>query len=182
MTSSVIADKGVSRLTLRDVADQLGFNHQALYYYVRSKDELVHAVLRDAMQRAIEELRNSAEISEPGPRLTALIRRHVQLTVREQYLFRIYERIDSLPQNLRAELEALEREYVHVFRDCVESAIDAGVIARGDPFILSRALLGMATWAYRWAQEFGPGEVESAIQDMLRLVSLADTGGQQHGG
>ena len=57
VAGELMADSGTGALRLRDVAAQLGIRYQALYYYVDSKDELVHAVLREAIGRALAELR-----------------------------------------------------------------------------------------------------------------------------
>jgi AcrR family transcriptional regulator len=169
----VIGDKGFGNTKLGDIAEQLGVRQQALYYYVASKDELIHAVLRDAMERALRELDGIGPADEPGPRLAALLRRHVELTVRERVLFRtFYEEVDSLSPPLRAELQALERQYSRVFLHAVRAAIASGALPAGDPRVLTGALLGMATWMYRWAEGFGPEQVDAAVDDMLRLVAL----------
>ena len=173
VAGELMADSGTGALRLRDVAAQLGIRYQALYYYVDSKDELVHAVLREAIGRALAELRSVGSKEDPREHLAELLRSHVALTARERVLFRaFYERVDVLPTALRADLESMEHDYSAIFHDAVRAAISAGALPDSDPRVLTRALLGMATWTYRWPEELTPQQIDRAAHDMLRLVSL----------
>jgi AcrR family transcriptional regulator len=49
----VFRDRGFEAATLRDVAEALGTDRASLYYYVRSKEELLREIVREALGRDI---------------------------------------------------------------------------------------------------------------------------------
>ena len=75
----LFAEKGYKSTSLDDVADKIGVTKATLYYYFRSKDEILRAILersKDRMEKILE-LGNS---SSPAPeKLRQFIQIHVAI-------------------------------------------------------------------------------------------------------
>src|ERR687884_1845270 len=76
--AKLFALRGYAGASIQDLADALGVNKSAIYYYCKSKEELLFEISRDAMQRTLE--RVGAAIAEDGPP-EEMIRRAVRAHV-----------------------------------------------------------------------------------------------------
>jgi len=76
----VVREMGLERATLEAVGERVGLSKASLYYYVRSKEELLgHVVVH--VVRAQEEALAAAEVAAEGPveRLRAFCESHVRI-------------------------------------------------------------------------------------------------------
>lgn len=69
---TVFAEHGFSKVTIDDVARQLGMTRTALYYYYKNKEDLFTAVLYYEIEQYAEEL--TGFISNSGPALDNLLK------------------------------------------------------------------------------------------------------------
>jgi AcrR family transcriptional regulator len=77
-TREVLAAGGVPGLTLEAVARRLGVTKQALYYYFKSKDELLFEVVVGELTACAQAMHDATAAAEDGPAaLEALIRAYV---------------------------------------------------------------------------------------------------------
>src|SRR5436309_14584491 len=67
--AEVFHEKGYDAGTLDDVADALDLRRASLYYYVRSKSNLLFMVVEQALIVALERLDEYAQIEDPRERL-----------------------------------------------------------------------------------------------------------------
>ena len=58
--AQVFRKKGFTATSLADIAESLGTDRATLYYYIGSKDELFHEIVRDAAERTRRRPRRSA--------------------------------------------------------------------------------------------------------------------------
>jgi AcrR family transcriptional regulator len=149
--SEVFDAKGYEAGTLEDVAQAMGMRKAGLYHYVRSKSHLLFLLFDRAWELGFRRIAEVRDIEDPGERLAALVRGHVDLIAEQKSLFTVFfghrPRFDDA-----AEQNFLERErrYVGVFARAVRDAADAGLIPRVDPRRGAMALLGMTSWVYKW--------------------------------
>lgn len=147
----VFQARGYDAGSLDDVAAALDMRKSSLYYYVRSKGELLHLVFDRAITTAIEELRTLATMSDPAERLAALIRHQAVLVARNPSLFTVFfDQRPSLDDRYVDDMRRKERQYVHAYVEAVEDVISGGVLAADDPRFVAQAILGMTSWVYKW--------------------------------
>lgn len=175
--ASVFREKGYDRGSLDDVAAAVGMRKAALYYYVRSKSDLLRLIFDRGLARGLEQLREIQRIQDPGSRLAAVIRHQVMLVVEDIDYFAVFfdhRWAEGVPGGRVApiddpDLRAREREYFSVFVDTVAAAVAAGVIPAVDPRYGAQAILGMTTWVYKW---FRPGrdDPDAIVDAFVRLI------------
>ena len=66
---TLFADRTYGATTLQDIADAMGVTKAALYYYFRTKDEILTALIEPSTV-ALEELLDRAESRPPAPAVT----------------------------------------------------------------------------------------------------------------
>jgi AcrR family transcriptional regulator len=136
---------------LDDLAEALDFRKASLYYYVRSKAELLYLIFDRAITLGLEQLDELSRIADPRERLEALVRHQADTIAANPSLFAVYfdQRV-HLAENYHAEIREKERRYLRAYADAVAAAVKAGVIPAVDPFYAGEALLGMTSWLYKW--------------------------------
>jgi TetR/AcrR family transcriptional regulator, cholesterol catabolism regulator len=149
--AEVFKAQGYEAGSLEDVAAALGMSKASLYYYVKSKSHLLGLVFDRAISAALREIDALASDKDPRVRLAALVRHQAHLVVGDPALFGVFfDQRAGLRADDLAELVTKERRYVRQFVVAVEAAMKAGVIASGDPRVVSYCLIGMTSWSYKW--------------------------------
>jgi AcrR family transcriptional regulator len=143
--------KGYSGTSLKDVARHLGLTDAALYYYVRSKEELVYQCYlraadlgREAMGRARAEGRTGFE------QACLYIRYHVEVMVGERGPVAIMSEIPSLKDPHRDRILAVSRQHSAAFESILSAGIRDGSIACDDVRMTGNAVMGAINWIPKW--------------------------------
>lgn len=166
------ASKGYSATTLQGIADELGMLKGSLYYYIRTKEDLLFELVRAVLVLAEERL--SERVPDDGPaidRLEVLVREHVIFLIEHLTETTVYlHEGDQLTTDRRADLP------VHGFiarleRLVAEGQEDGTIRADVDPRMGALFILGSANWVYRWYRPGGdlaPEEIADEIARMCR--------------
>jgi AcrR family transcriptional regulator len=143
--------KGYSGTSLKDVANRLGLTDPALYYYVRSKEELVYlcyvraaAVGREAMQLAIDSGQNGLD------KVLRYLRNHVDFMVGERGPIAIMSEVPSLKSKHREEVLEFSRKHSAAFEALLEEGIADGSIAPCNVRMTGNAIMGAVNWIPKW--------------------------------
>lgn len=155
--ATVFHEKGYDAGTLDDVADALDLRRASLYYYVRSKANLLYLIVTRALDVALARIDEHLTIPDPAERLEALIRHQVRTIAGEPSLFTVFfDQRPRLEDRYEAEIRERERRYLSLYTTAVEAAVAAGAMsATGstsgpDLRYATQAILGMTTWSYKW--------------------------------
>lgn len=172
VAAAVFAEHGYEAATLQEIADRLAVTKASLYRYVQGKDELLGAVVGQALGdgRAILERHRRAD----GPfleRLRDVVADHVRHFVRNLDVTTVYlHEMHRLPTTLRERFDHDGVDYQHSMRDLVQEGRSAGVVRSGlDPGLVALQILGAITWMYRWYRPGGRLDPD-AIADQLAEV------------
>lgn len=84
-----IAEQGVERLSLREVARRLGVSHQAPYRHYPSRDHLLAEVMRRCFRRFAHYLDDRGEHADPRADLGALGRRYLAFAAEHPLEYRL---------------------------------------------------------------------------------------------
>lgn len=171
--AQVFAEEGYDRASIRGVAERAGVSVAGLYYYVRSKEELLYLIQFHAFDELVERFKTeSAELTEPVERLRLLIRNHLQRFLPNMAELIVCSReIDRLVGDLRKDIENKHREYfglaLSIFNQLAER--EGGAAPSVEPRMAALAMFGSINWVHTWYRPGSGSSAEVMTEDLLRL-------------
>ncbi len=164
-------ERGFHATSLDDIAERLHVTKPTLYYYVRSKDDILLECVRAAlgmMQEGIDEVRRNG--GRALDQLMACMRSYAAIVTEEfgKCVIRIGE--DPLPAPLRKELRRLKAGIDHEFRRLIAEGIAEGSIAPCDPKMAAFMLAGALSWIGRWYRRDGDLTPEQIAEQGIALL------------
>jgi AcrR family transcriptional regulator len=172
--AEIYRECGYERAGMTDIARRLGMTAPALYWYFRSKQDILVAFLEHTVADLIQFVRSLVHSSEPAQRLWEFVHAYVLWQLQQQELSAAYERIyalghlrNSLPDRERQRITALEQEFYGMCRDLIASVHgrDSTAVAP-----IAFALIGMVEHLIAW---FRPGGAMSVKQLATLYADLA---------
>ncbi|MGH7865927.1 MAG: TetR/AcrR family transcriptional regulator [Candidatus Binataceae bacterium] len=176
--ASVFAEKSFGLASIRDIASRARISFPRIYYYLRSKEELLYLISR----RAFEELISRAGVRLGGTEDTqAQLRRFIESHL-EYHMANLAEmkvlvrEADSLGARYAGEIARLKRDYSRLLRRILEElARKRGVeLNREQSRIVTSLVFGAMNWFYTWyepARDFDHrGRI---IDEVYRLAASA---------
>jgi AcrR family transcriptional regulator len=168
--AQVFHEKGYDAGTLDDVAEALELRRASLYYYVRSKANLLYMIFERSLDLAFADFEEILHIEDPAQRLEALIRWQVMRVASDPSLFSVvFDHRPRLEARYEEAIRIRERKYLDVYRQAVEAAKAAGVIDVVDVRYATHAIFGMSTWCYKWFQA-GRDDAERLADACVSLI------------
>lgn len=168
--------KGSRGTTLKDIAENLGLTKTSLYYYVKTKEELIYQCYMAALEFHHDTLDKIEDRhSAPLDRL-----REYFLMQFEQWLAAFEGRgphiaalleIASLRGTHRRDVEA---QYIAMFkrlRQFLRDGMGDGSIRTLEPTATTRALLGSIDWAFSWLHKIPPDQVGATAQQAVDILT-----------
>lgn len=175
VAAEIFYGHGFSAGTTREIAAEVGLTQPAIYHYVGSKDHLLAAIAEHVdleMTAALE--RGIARSSTPQGQLAGIIEEFTVAVLTNQKAFAVYYRENHhIQADVRDGVEAHERLFVRRTSELVGQLQKAGVLADVDPpTVVAEAILGMASWSYRWFRPGGRATPKAVAGAFTRLLGL----------
>jgi len=158
-------------LRMQDIADHLGLVKGNLYYYFRTKEELIYHAHVKCVQVSLDALKRAqASKAPPSERLHTLIVEHILAMTEGEYGAVLLEDIDQLAPAHRRRYVALRDEFESGVRDLIKAGIAHGAFAKQDPRTAGFAILGAINWIPKWYRpdgELGAREIAERFADLF---------------
>lgn len=176
VSARMFAERGYAATSLQHIADELGMLKGSLYYYIKTKDDLLYEVIRAVYWEGVANFRRI--VTGPGDaveRLDRAIQGHVRYLIDNITATTVFlHEFDQLSAGRQEELSALG--YTEQLRDLIRTGQDEGTIrADLDASLAALAVLGATNWIYRWYRDpgsRGPGAIGSEFSSMF-IAGLA---------
>ncbi|MDQ4118888.1 MAG: TetR/AcrR family transcriptional regulator [Actinomycetota bacterium] len=168
----LFAERGFAGTSLQDIADALGITRPALYYYVKSKDELLARLVTEVTDGPLNELNDL--VAREGRDPVATLRGVVEVIVRRRTTqparFRLLIRSEAeLPDELTAAYAESRRAVLKVIAGVIDDGVRAGVFRPVDARVAALGVLGMCNWVAWW---FNPDREGGRKPDDADAVAL----------
>ncbi len=141
--------QGYHNTSMTEIARLLGLTKTALYYYVKSKEEILfecHIMVYDAMEEVLKTHKNSD--GNALDRLTTIYADWVKLLTRDG--LSLLTDVSSLSGDWQAQVlrqrSRIERRIVKL----VKAGISDGSIRDGDPKLITFYFMGALNWLNAW--------------------------------
>jgi AcrR family transcriptional regulator len=169
--AQVFAEEGYDRASIRTVAERAGVSVAGLYYYVRSKEELLYQIQFYVFDELVQRFKSDgATIGEPQARLELLVRNHLDRFLANMSELIVCSReIDRIKGELGEKLDAKRREYFALVTRLFAELADQHGGGTVDARTAALALFGSINWIYTW---YKPGSGPTAAEMAQNLVRL----------
>jgi AcrR family transcriptional regulator len=165
----VFREKGYRGASLSVVAESLGTDRATLYYYIGSKEELFHEIVRGAVEANADEaeaIRDSegSAVDKIARLITSLM---MSYSKHYPYLYVYIQQDVSHVSDGKSvwsrQMKAIYRRYDDAVVSIVQQGIDEGSIrAIGSARILANGIIGMVNWSHRWYRDDAAGQPTAA--------------------
>lgn len=175
--------KGYLGTSIQDIATEVGILKGSLYHYIRSKEDLLFAVLVEHHQSVFQNVeRLQANEGLPYPeKLREFIRWHVWYNasnaLRAPVFYRDYR---YLSDERRAEIIDARHRYETEFVQLIHEGVDGGHIRSNlDPKTDARMVLGVMNSLHQWYRhdaEVTPEQLADRMTELILDGLFADAG------
>jgi TetR/AcrR family transcriptional regulator, cholesterol catabolism regulator len=148
----VFSEKGYEGASIRDISRASGVSLAGLYYYVKSKQELLYLIqiytFKTILARLEERL---AGTNDPEERLRALVLNHLEYFLSNPVEMKVLtHEDDALAGRYRAEVLEIKRRYFALAAEIFEELRKAGRARRVNSRVAVLSLFGMMNWVHTW--------------------------------
>ena len=169
----IFAEKGYHSTTMRDISRETQVSLSGLYYYCRSKEELLFLIQDNCFGRVLERLEERlTETDEPVARLRLVIANHVSFFAANMAEMKVLSHeADSLAGELYEQVAGKKQQYTKLVRRILADVQARQTDARPklDLTVATYALFGMMNWIYTWYDPRGKVSVTDLVDNLARL-------------
>lgn len=176
--AQIFGQKGFHAASMQDIAEAVNLQKASLYHHVSSKQEILLAILDQALDLLIEQI--EAVTSQPLPpdeKLRQAITAYLQALLDHRDLAAVLflEHKSLEPQYHVRHIPRRDR-FEHLWRDLIQEGIDQSVFSCTDPALASRSLMGVMNWTITWYRPDGslrPAQIADQFADLFLFGLLA---------
>jgi AcrR family transcriptional regulator len=173
VVARLFARKGYHSTSMREIARELGMNQSSLYYYFKSKEDVLFKLMNDAMDDAMATLMEicAAELS-PEDKLKRVLGFYTRYYAGDQErLILLVNEKNSLSEAYRQRLVEKERRYVRLFKEVFEELASQGCIKEIPPSVATFAFLGMVHYTIKWYHRDGFVNLDTLAEIFAEIFS-----------
>ncbi len=167
--AKTIAKDGFEGAAVRQVAASARIGLSGIYYYFKSKEELLFALQEYTFTTLLESLKERLKAAKtPQGKLRAVIDNHFQFFVhnRDELKVCVHE-VESLSGGYYKRILKIRREYF-----CLVSAVVKELTrssGRNDPNLAALFLFGSLNWVYMWYDPKKNSDIGELSRQLLRV-------------
>lgn len=161
--------KGYHVTTIEDLANEVGMLKGSLYYYIKSKEDLLYQLLLDVIVAGETRVREKiSKIDDPVQQLIVGLEEHIEYIIENQVRVGLFlHEFDVFAGKRRGRIEEEMTKYQKVFVDIVLRGQKEKKFVDLDPWLMVDGFLGMCNWIYRWY----PGDKNPGLDSVKKTFT-----------
>lgn len=170
--ANIFFAKGFHATSIEDVARDVGMLKGSLYYYIKSKDDLLFQLLMAGIEDGDAYIAKQIDPNgEPVAQLERAIRAQIDYIIQNRVPFGLFlHEFDSLSGKRQHKLISVMSRYNSRFVELVRRGQETGKLIEGAPWLIVNGILGMCNWLYRWYDTDQISDPEQVKQVFLRMI------------
>ncbi|UGT55107.1 TetR/AcrR family transcriptional regulator [Nocardia asteroides] len=171
MAIELFAAVGYHATSVAEIGSRTDLQPGALYYHIKSKEELLWEILRRYTEKALEGARRVASTdADPVDKLGQLIDVHVAIILRHrsEVLIQIRD-ADALSSEHAARLQALRQGVQDCWETVLEEGYRAGKFTRSNRIVVN-SLLGMVNSISQWYRPRSGSNAEEIARELRATI------------
>lgn len=169
------SQNGFHETTLVDIADALNVSKPALYYYFRSKDDILfecHRLAIEAITHGDHPMPGRKD-ADARTRLEEFLRRYVRMVVDDFGTCLVMTGTNALEPENRGQVVEGRRQIDAMLRDILEHGNTDGTLNCPDPKISAMFIFGAMNWIPRWFHADGSMGLDELADHLIEFVMQA---------
>ncbi|WP_308286311.1 TetR/AcrR family transcriptional regulator [Actinomycetospora endophytica] len=178
---TLFAERGYHGTALSEIAGALGVRTPSLYNHMRSKHDLLEAIIDATTAGVLEDFHAVRDAGgDPADVLfrAARVYAYRHATHRREALV-VNRDTSSLDEPVRSSMQARRREHEHALRAVIAAGVEQGVFVVDSPALASFAIRELCVSIARWFSEDGPLTADQVADQYagfaLRIVGVQPT-------
>jgi TetR/AcrR family transcriptional regulator, cholesterol catabolism regulator len=170
--ANIFFAKGFHATSIEDVARDVGMLKGSLYYYIKSKDDLLFKLLLAGIEDGDAYIVKQIDPKgDPVEQLERAVRAQIDYIIQNRVPFGLFlHEFDSLSGKRQHKLISVMSRYNSRFVDLVRRGQAEGKLMEGEPWLIVNGILGMCNWLYRWYDTDQISDPEQVKQVFLRMI------------
>ena len=170
--ANIFFAKGFHATSIEDVARDVGMLKGSLYYYIKSKDDLLFQLLLAGIEDGDAFIARQIDVAgDPVEQLERAIRAQIDYIIQNKVPFGLFlHEFDSLSGKRQHKLISVMSRYNSRFVELVRRGQQQGKLIDGEPWLIVNGILGMCNWLYRWYDTDHVSGPEQIKQVFLRMI------------
>jgi TetR/AcrR family transcriptional regulator, cholesterol catabolism regulator len=169
--AQVFSEKGYEGASIRDISRSSRVSLSGLYYYIRSKQELLYLIQISAFKTILARLeRRLRGVADPAGKLRILIQNHLEYFLRHPLEMKVLTHEDeALEGEYRKEVQEVKRRYYGQALGIFEDMRKAGTARRVNPRVAVLSLFGMMNWIHSWHRPGTDPQADALAETMTGM-------------
>jgi AcrR family transcriptional regulator len=171
-SAQIFRQKGFHAASMQDIAKAVNLQKASLYHHVSSKQEILLALLDQALDMLIEQ--TEAVMAQPLPpdeKLRQAMREYLQTMLDNFDLAAVLllEHRSLEPQYHARHIPRRDR-FEYLWRDLIHEGCAQGSFNCSETALVTRSLLGVLNWTITWYRpdgEFSPAQLAEQYADLF---------------
>jgi TetR/AcrR family transcriptional regulator, cholesterol catabolism regulator len=171
--ATLIARNGYERTSIRDITRELGMSTSSLYYYFKSKEELLFDLINDAMDRSLATIEDiCASNNSSVEKLNEVIRFYTLFYAsNKERLYLMVHDVGSLHHSFQQTLIQKARRHAELLKSILKNLKEEGRLKDFDPTVAAYSFYGMIHWLFKWYEPRGPVSPEKLAETFLEIFT-----------
>lgn len=170
--ANIFFAKGFHATSIEDVARDVGMLKGSLYYYIKSKEDLLFQLLLAGIEDGDAYIAQHIDVhGDPIQQLERAVRAQIDYIIQNKVPFGLFlHEFDSLSGKRQHKVIAVMSRYNSRFVDLVKRGQEQGKLIEGEPWLIVNGILGMCNWLYRWYDTDHVSSPEQVKQVFLNML------------
>lgn len=172
-SARIFAEKGYHSTSMRDISRETKVSLSGLYYYCKSKEELLFLIQDNCFGRVLERLQQRLqETTEPIAKLRLVIENHLSFFAANMAEMKVLSHeAESLAGEMHEHVSGKKQQYTKLVRRILSEAQEqqSSGAQKVDLTVATYALFGMMNWIYNWYDPRGKLSVTDLVDNIARL-------------
>jgi AcrR family transcriptional regulator len=154
----VFHEKGYESTSIQDIAEAVGILKGSLYYYIRSKEDLLYEIIKAVHEDALANVRFVDEMEgDPLQKMRAFVTTHLVFNAENLTKMGVFfHDFRSLSGERRATIVEARDIYDELVRRLIREGQQEDMICPDiDPKSVTFAIMGALNWIYQWYKPDG---------------------------
>jgi len=171
--TGLFSERGYRAVTIDDIAANLGYTKSVVYYYFKSKNEILWQIISRIFDGYLQKILTIKELNLPPEQaLAKMVKQHALSVMENPQWTSIFNKEEpELDPNQRRQVRRMKRDYDAVFESVYEEGVAKGLFRNIPPHVVVGGAIGMCNWLYVWYDPSGALSAEEIADHYASILS-----------